>query len=407
MLDFKFWSPTEFIFGKEADHDVAALIKKHKGTKVLIHYGGGSIKKNGIYDKVVSSLEAHQIPYVGLGGVVPNPESTLVYQGIELCKKHNVDFVLAVGGGSVIDSSKAIAAGVKYDGDFLDFYAKGLPIEEALPLGTVLTIPAAGSEGNGDSVITDAATMSKRVAMSDATRPKFSALNPNNTLSLPAYQTACGITDIMAHVCERYFTNTENVQLTDRMCEGILKAVIEEAPKVLNNLNDYDARANIMWAGVVAHNDICGVGREQDWSSHALSHELSSLYGTAHGAALAVIMPAWMEYVMRDHPARFAQYAVRVWDRQYDETDSDGGAEFASGTDSVAAAKNGIRCFREFLDSLNMPRSFEDIGAKASDIPKMVERLGLIGDNKLGVLMKIGAAEAEEIYRIASVGTGD
>lgn len=390
MLDFVFTAPTEFIFGRDADSDVASTIKKYGGTKVLVHYGGGSVKKNGILDKITSSLNDRGIPYVELGGVVPNPESSLVYKGIELCKNEDVDFILAVGGGSVIDSSKAIAAGVKYDGDFLDFYKKGVVVKDALPLGVVLTIAAAGSEGNGDSVITDVEDMSKRVTMSEALRPKFSVLNPENTLSLPPYQTACGITDIMAHVCERYFTHTTDVEITDRLCEGVLKAVIEEAPKVMNNLNDYEARANIMWSGVVAHNNTCGVGRAQDWSSHAMEHELSSLYGVAHGAGLAVIMPAWMTFVMSRNVKRFSQFATRVWGCEMNEANPE------------VTAKAGIECFRNFLKSLCMPGNFKELGANKDDIPEMIKRLGVTETNTIGEFVKIGPVEAKRIYEIAA-----
>jgi len=289
------------------------MVGRFGGKKVLIHYGGGSIKSNGVFDRVVASLNERKIPYIELGGVMPNPRSGIVYEGIELCRKEGIDFILAVGGGSAIDSAKAIAAGVPYTGDFWDYYGTGKPVNEALPIGTVLTIAAAGSEGSPDSVITHENGMLKRATSGEALRPRFSILNPQSTCTLSAYQTACGITDIMAHVCERYFTNTKNVEITDRLCEGILQTMIEESPKVISNLQDYDARANIMWAGMVAHNNLCGVGRDQDWSSHGIEHELSSLYDVAHGAGLAVIMPAWMKYVMKHDVTRFAQFAVRVW----------------------------------------------------------------------------------------------
>ena len=288
MNNFNFYAPTYFAFGKGKEAEVGTLVKRFGGTKVLIHYGGGSVKRNGVFDKVVKSLNDMDIPYVELGGVKPNPRSGLVYEGIDLCRKENVDFILAIGGGSAIDSAKAIAMGVPYDGDFWDYYSKGIPVEKALPVGTVLTISAAGSEGSSGSVITHEESMLKWSAGGDVVRPKFSILNPEFTCTVSPYQTACGITDIMIHVFERYFTNTQNVETTDRLCEGLLKAMIEEGPKVMKDLTNYEARANIMWAGMIAHNNILGVGRDQDWATHNIEHELSALYDCAHGAGLAV-----------------------------------------------------------------------------------------------------------------------
>ena len=388
MENFSFYSPTYFSFGRDSEKQVGEMVRRFGGTKVLLHSGGGSIKKNGVWEAVTHSLREAGIPFVELTGVRPNPRSGLVYEGIELCRKEKVDFILAVGGGSVIDSSKAIAAGVPYDGDFWDFYS-GKPVEKALPVGTVLTIAAAGSEGSGDSVITLEKGMLKRAASGDALRPKFSIMNPQFTCSLPAYATACGITDIMAHVCERYFTNTRDVETTDRLCEGILKAVITEAPQVIAHLDDYQARANLMWAGMVAHNNLCGVGRSQDWSSHGLEHELSALYDVAHGAGLAVMMPAWMQYVMSHDVVRFVQFAVRVWD-----------CDMNFANPEITAAE-GIARFRAFLKSIGMPSNFAELGAKEEDIPKMVATLGLSEQRKMGGFVKLGASDAEAIYRIA------
>ena len=305
MENFTFYSPTYFSFGKDTESGAGALVKRFGGRKVLIHYGGGSVVRSGLLDRVKKSLSDEGVPFVELGGVKPNPRSGLVYEGIDLCKKEQVDFILAVGGGSVIDSSKAIAAGVLYDGDFWDFYC-GTPIKEALPVGTILTIAAAGSEGSPDSVITNENGMFKRGAGSDAIRPKFIILNPALTETLPAYQTACGITDIMAHLYERYLTNTKEVEVTDRLIEGLLLTMIHEGPRVIEDPNNYEARANIMWAGMMAHNNSCGVGRSQDWNSHNIEHELSAMYDCAHGAGLAVTMPAVFEYVMDHDVNRFA-----------------------------------------------------------------------------------------------------
>lgn len=389
MEDFRFYSPTYFCFGRDSEKNIGELVKRFGGNKVLIHYGGGSIKKNGVYDRVVDSLKKAAIPYVELGGVLPNPRSGLVYTGIELCRKEGVDFVLAVGGGSAIDSAKAIALGVPYSGDFWDYYKADKPVEVALPMATVLTIAAAGSEGSPDTVITNEDGMYKWAAHGEALRPKFSILNPESTCSLSAYQTACGITDIMAHVCERYFTNTKNVEITDRLCEGILKAMIEESPKVITDLEDYEARANIMWAGMVAHNNICGVGRGQDWNSHNLEHELSSTYDVAHGAGLAVLMPNWMKYVMDHDVNRFAQFAVRVWDCDMNFADPE------------ITAEEGIGRFRQFLTSIGMPATFKEIGAKEEDITAMLDHLFTGGKKVLPGFVNLERKDAESIYRLA------
>ena len=270
MDNFNFYSPTEFVFGKGSEEKCGELVKKHGGTRILVHYGSGSVVKSGLLNRVTRSLEEAGLAHFELGGVVPNPRDTKVYEGIELCRKENIDFILSVGGGSTIDSSKAIAAGVCYDGDFWDFYCGKTQIKKALPVGTVLTIAAAGSEGSPSSVITKENGMEKRGTGSDLIRPKFSVLNPELTFTLPKYQTGCGATDIIAHVFERYFTTTKEVEITDRLCEAVLLTMIKETPRVIADPYNYDARANIMWAGMVAHNDIVGVGRAQDWNSHGL-----------------------------------------------------------------------------------------------------------------------------------------
>ena len=362
MENFYFYSPTAFAFGKDTENQAGALVKRFGGSKVLIHYGGGSVVRSGLLDRVKASLDKEGIGFVELGGVKPNPRSGLVYEGIDLCKKENVDFILAVGGGSTIDSSKAIAAGVVYDGDFWDFY-DGKRIEKALPIGTVLTIAAAGSEGSPDSVITKEEGMLKRGASGDAIRPKFSILNPALTQTLPAYQSAAGITDIMAHLYERYLTNSKEVEVTDRLIEALLLTMKHEGPRVIENPDNYEARANIMWAGMMAHNNSCGVGRSQDWNSHTIEHELSALYDCAHGAGLAVTMPAVFKYVMKHDVMRFAQIAVRVWGCQMD---------FAN---PERTALEGINALQNFLVSIGMPKNFEELGAKEEDIPTLVNVL--------------------------------
>ncbi len=392
MNNFSFYSPTEFVFGKDTESNCGALVKKHGGTKALVHYGSGSVVKSGLLGRVIASLEAENVPYVTLGGVVPNPRDTKVYEGIELCRRENCDFILSVGGGSCIDSSKAIAAGVCYDGDFWDFYCGKARIEKALPVGTVLTIAAAGSEGSPDTVITKEDGMEKRGAGSDLLRPKFSVLDPELTFTLPAYQTACGATDIMAHVFERYFTTTKEVEITDRLCEAVLLTMIKETPRVIVDPENYEARANIMWAGMVAHNNICGVGRAQDWNSHGLEHELSGLYDCAHGAGLAVIMPAWMEYVVDTDVMRFAQMATRVWGIQMNFEDP------------RSTALNGIRAFRSFLHDIGMPINFAELGAKAEDIPVLVEKLG-VGDGVRYGFRQLNRQDCENIYKLAADAT--
>ena len=388
MNNFTFYSPTYFVFGKEEENNVGKYVKRFGGSKVLIHYGGGSVVRTGLLDRVKNSLTAEGLSFVELGGVKPNPRSGLVYEGIELCRKEKVDFVLAVGGGSTIDSSKAIAAGTVYEGDFWDFYC-GKQVTKALPVGTILTISAAGSEGSPDSVITKEEGMFKRGATGEGLRPAFSILNPALTQTLPPYQTACGITDIMAHLFERYFTNTQDVEVTDRVIEGLLMTMIHEGPKVIENPDDYQARANIMWAGMMAHNNCCGVGRDQDWASHDLEHELSALYDCAHGAGLAVVFPAWMEYNMNHDVMRFAQVANRVWgcamDFQHPEV----------------TAKAGIQAFRTFLKSIGMPQTMAELGGKEEDIPHLAHTAAYGNGNNgtLGGFVVLQEKDMENIYR--------
>ena len=389
MENFTFYSPTYFVFGKEEENNTGKYVKRFGGSRVLIHYGGGSVVRSGLLDRVKASLEAEGISYVELGGVRPNPRSGLVYEGIELSRKEKVDFVLAVGGGSTIDSSKAIAAGTLYDGDFWDF-CQGKDVEKALPIGTVLTIAAAGSEGSPDSVITKEEGMLKRGGHGEALRPSFSILNPALTQTLPAWQTACGVTDIMAHLFERYFTNTEDVEVTDRMIEGLLCTMIHEAPKVMENPDDYQARANIMWAGMLAHNNCCGVGRGQDWASHDMEHELSAIYDCAHGAGLAVVFPAWMTYTMQHDVKRFAQLAVRVWGCSMDFTHPE------------VTAKAGIEALRRFLKSIGMPGNFGELGAKEEDIERMAHTAcyGNGREGHIGGFVSLDEGDLKAIYRL-------
>ena len=387
MDNFTFYSPTFFSFGKDTESQAGELVKRFGGSKVLIHYGGGSVVRSGLLDRVKKSLDSEGIGYVELGGVKPNPRSGLVYEGIEICRREDVDFVLAVGGGSTIDSSKAIAAGTLYDGDFWDLY-DGTPITKALPAGTVLTIAAAGSEGSPNSVITKEEGMIKRGTGSDLIRPKFSILNPALTQTLPAYQTAAGATDIIAHLYERYLTNTKEVEVTDRLIEALLLTMKHETPRVIEDPDNYDARANIMWAGMMAHNNSCGVGRSQDWTSHGIEHELSALYDCAHGAGLAVTMPANFRYVIDHDVMRFAQVAVRVWGCSMD---------FA---DPKKTALEGIDKLQRFLISIGMPSDLEGVGGKEEDIPKLVQMLTHVNGNNGSIsgFTTLDEADCTKIY---------
>ena len=387
MDNFNFCSPTEFIFGKGTENGCGQLIKKYGGKKVFIHYGGKSAEKSGLLDRIRTSLNDESVPYIELGGVKPNPRDTKVYEGIKMCRDNQVDFILAVGGGSVIDSAKAIAAGVCYSGDFWDFYSGKSEIKKAIPVATVLTISAAGSEGSGDSVITKEIGMLKRGAGSVLLRPVFSVLNPELTCTLPSYQTACGATDIMAHVFERYFTNTTDVEITDRLCEAVLLTMIKETPRAVADSNNYEARANIMWAGTVAHTNIVGVGRSQDWNSHAIEHELSGLYDCAHGAGLAVIMPAWMEFVYKHNVMRFAQMATRIFGCQMNFENPE------------ETAMDGIKAFRRFLHSIGMPVNFRELGAEPADIPVLVEKMDI--QDRTSGFVNLSSEDVAQIYRIA------
>ena len=389
MNDFDFYSPTYFVFGRGREAEAGTYVKKFGGSRVLVLYGGQSAKRSGLLDRVLASLNGAGLHTAELGGVKPNPRSGLVYEGIGLCRKEGIDFLLAVGGGSVIDTAKAIAIGVPYEGDFWDFFSGKVP-EKALPVGTVLTIAASGSEGSPDSIITNEKTLDKNSAEADCLRPCLSILDPALTESLPPYQTACGVTDIMAHAFERYFTNTEDVEVTDRLLEGVLLTMLHEGPRVMADPHDYGARANIMWAGMVCHNDMMGVGRKQDWNSHHLEHVLSALYDCAHGAGLAVIMPAWMRYCADHHDGlRMAQMAVRVFGCQMD---------FA---DPRRTALEGIAAFRAFLKSIGMPLTFAEIGADPADIPKLVE-MNHVGGGVTGGYVGLTSDAIREIYEIAA-----
>lgn len=362
MDNFTFYTPTDYIFGRGVESQVGEQSARHLGQKVMIVFGQGSVRRSGLLDRVEKSLSDAGVSFVELGGIQPNPIDTPVYEGIEICRREGVTGILAVGGGSAIDTAKAIAAGVLYDGDFWDFYCGKSVIERALPVGVVLTIPAAGSEGSGNSVITKTDGMRKISIRSPYhLRPRFALMDPELTYTLPPFQTACGVADMMAHIMERYFSPTKEVEITDRVSEGVLMAIIEEAPKVMANPHDYDARANIMWSGTLAHNGICGTGRVEDWTSHGLEHELSALYGVTHGAGLAVVFPAWLTYMANEKPAKIAQFAHRVFDVK--ET-----------ADEKTDALEGVSRLRRFFKSLGLPTNFKELGIENPDVDTLVEK---------------------------------
>ncbi|MEH7116252.1 iron-containing alcohol dehydrogenase [Neobacillus vireti] len=386
MQDFVFHNSTKMIFGKDKETLVGEEAVIY-GKKILLHYGGGSVKTSGLYDRVMGSLVEQGIEVFELGGVKPNPRVSLVREGIALCKENNIELILAVGGGSVIDSAKAIAAGVKYDGDVWDFFEGKSEVKDCLPIGVVLTIPAAGSESSSGTVITNEDGWYKRATGHNSMRPKFAVLNPVLTYTLPPYQTACGITDMMAHILERYFTNEKHVELTDRLCEGALRTIINYAPIVLENPTNYDARAEIMWSGTIAHNDLLGTGRIGDWGSHDIEHEISGIYDIAHGAGLAIVFPAWMKYVYKHDVNRFVQFANRVWDVEVDLNDLE------------KTALAGIKKTEQFFVSIGMPVTLTEVGIGEKHLGEMARKGTERGP--LGNFVKLQEADVLQILRLA------
>ncbi|WP_044264391.1 iron-containing alcohol dehydrogenase [Bacteroides timonensis] len=392
MNNFVFYSPTEFVFGKATEMQVGALARKYGARKVMIVYGGGSVVRSGLLDRVKQSLQEAGIEYCLMGGVQPNPVDTKVYEGIEFCRREQADMLLPVGGGSVIDTAKAIAAGVLYEGDFWDFYIGKAKVTKALKVAVVLTIPAAGSEGSGNTVITKLDGLQKlSLRVPEVLRPVFSIMNPELTYTLPPFQTACGVADMMAHIMERYFTNTQEVEIGDRLCEGTLMAIINEAPKVMRNPEDYGARANLMWAGMIAHNGTCGVGCEEDWASHFLEHEISAIYGVTHGAGLSVIFPAWMTWMLEHNVGKIAQYAVRVWGVPESE-------------DKKAVALDGIGKLKVFFSSLGLPVTFKELGIENPDIDRLADSLHRNKGELVGNYVKLTKQDSKEIYHLACAG---
>lgn len=388
MENFTYCTPTKYVFGRDAESHAAEELKNINVGRVLVVYGGGSVIRSGLLARVISVLDNAGIFHRELGGIQPNPTDPKVREGIAMCRRDKIEGLLAVGGGSVIDTAKAIAAGVPYEGDFWDFWAGKSVIEEALPVGVILTIPAAGSEGSGNSVITLLDGLHKISLRTDYwLRPKFALLNPELTFTLPPEQTAAGIADMMAHIFERYFSPTADVEITDRVSEGVLKAIIEEAPKVMADPCDYQARANIMWSGTLAHNGICGTGRKEDWASHAMEHEISAIYGVTHGAGLAVVMPAFMTFMAAHAPAKGAQLARRVFD--------------VVETDDRKAALEGIERLKAFFASLGLPLTFSQLGIENPDVELLVRKLHENKGEIIGGYYPLGAKETAEIYNLA------
>ena len=387
MIDFTYTSPTQIVFGRDCHKQAGKLLKPMAG-KVLLHYGGASIKRSGLYEDMVASLREAGIDFVELGGVQPNPRLRLVREGIQLCRDEGVDLILAVGGGSVIDSAKAISLGVPYGGDVWDIYLGKAEPAGRLPVATVLTIPAAGSESSPSSVITNEEGWLKRGYTNQIIRPVLSFLNPALCMTLPDEQVRYGCSDIMAHLMERYFTNTAHVDLSDRMLEGALRTMLLMLPAVLADKGDYDTWAEVMWTGTVAHNGILGMGREEDWASHGIEHELSALYDIAHGAGLSIVFPAWMKYVYKRDVQRFVQFAVRVFD-----------VDLAF-DDPEAIALEGIRRLEAFYTSVGLPTRLEQVGIDGSRIPEMAEKAAFRG-GRLGHFVSLTAADMEKIYALA------
>lgn len=392
IKDFNFFAPTRIVFGKNAEMQIGDLVAQQNGHKVLVHYGGGSAERSGLLDVVREQLKSHGIPFVELGGVVPNPLLSKVQEGISLCRREQVDFILAVGGGSVIDSAKAIGYGSLYDGDVWDFWAGKAVPEACLPIGVVLTIPAAGSEMSSSCVITKDDGLLKRGINSDLCRCRFAVMNPERTYTLPPYQTAAGATDIMMHTMERYFSKYEDMTLTDAVAEALLRTVKDAAVVVMEHPEDYRNRAQIMWAGSLAHNDLTECGTEKDFATHRLEHELSALFGVTHGAGLAALWPSWARYVKDKHLSRFVQFAVNVMGVENDFSHPD------------ETAEKGICAIEDFYRKIGMPTNIHELlGREITDdeIEVLVDKCSRGNTITIGAFEVLGADEMRAIYRLA------
>ena len=389
MFSFNYYTPTKVVFGRNTEGKAAELIREFGGKKVLIHYGGGSVVRSGLLKRVTDTLDAAAIPYVTLGGAVPNPRLGLVYEGIELCKKENIDFLLAVGGGSAIDSAKAIGYGVANEGDVWSFYDYKREAKACLPLGVILTIAATGSEMSDSSVITKEEGLVKRGYSSDYGRPRFAIMNPELTMTLPDYQTACGCTDILMHTMERYFTNGGNMEITDALAEGLLRTVKVNAEILVRDPKNYEARAEVMWAGSLSHNGLTGCGNDGgDWMTHKLEHELGGLYDVAHGAGLAAVWGSWARYVYKNCLPRFKRFAVYVM-----------GVEPA-GSDEETALR-GIEALEAFFRRIHMPTNLRELGVSAAeeDLVTMAHKCAVGVDGEKGSAKLLNEADMLAIYR--------
>ena len=392
MNDFTYFAPTKVVFGKGAEGQVGKLCKEQGATKVLVHFGGGSAKRSGLLDRVCAALEEEGLPYVTLGGVVPNPRLSLVYEGIELCRREGVDFLLAVGGGSVIDSCKAIGYGLANDFDVWELFDKKRAAAGCAPVGAVLTIAAAGSEMSDSTVITKDEGELKRGYNSNYCRCKFAVLNPELTYTLPEYQTACGVTDIMMHIMERYFVNVETMTVTDTMAEAVIRDVLRYGKAALEDPRDYRARAEIMWAGSLAHNGLlCAGGPNGDWASHQIEMELSGMFGVAHGAGLAAIWGSWARYVLDAKPQRFAQFAHRIFD-------------LPQTGDPTADGLRGIEAMEDYFRSIRMPVNLRELGVgelTEEQIDELAEKCTYFGRRTIGQFKVLGKEDIKAIYRMA------
>ena len=392
MYNFNYYTPTKVVFGKNTEDKCGELVKEQGCKKVMIHYGSGSVKRTGLLDKVKASLDEAKINYIELGGAVPNPRLSLVYEGIELAKKEGVDFILAVGGGSAIDSAKAIGYGVANEGDVWDFYDKKRQATGCLPIGVVLTIAATGSEMSNSSVITKEDGWIKRGYRNDYGRPRFAIMNPELTMTLPDYQTACGCTDILMHTLERYFTNGGNMEITDSIAEGLMRTVIENARILINDPKNYDARAEVMWAGSLSHNGLTGCGAVVggDFASHALEHEIGGLFDVAHGAGLAALWGSWARFVLDARPARFAQFATHV-------------LGVTAGADDTETALKGIKAMEDFYHSIDMPVSLSELGVTPTpeQIRTMAEKCDISTHHNAGKVKHLSVEDMVAIYTTA------
>ncbi len=393
MKDFKYYAPTEVAFGQQAEEQVAPLIRKYGGTKVLVHYGGRSAERSGLLDKICNLLSQDGIPFVKLGGVVPNPRLSLARQGIELCRQEGIDFILAVGGGSVIDSAKCIAYGVCMDEDVWDLYLGKTEVPKTmLPVACVLTIPAAGSEMSEASVITNEDGGVKLGYSNNLSRPKFAIMNPCRTFTLPPYQTAAGVTDMMMHTMERYFTIDDDMDLTTDIAEAMLRSMMNAVFAVLKNPEDYRYRTQIMWGGSLMHNGLTGCGVQDDWATHQLEHELSGMFDVTHGAGLAAVWPSWARYVMHQNLSRFVRFAVNVMQVPNDFTDPE------------ATALRGIEAMERFYHAIGMPVNIKElIGRDITDeeIQEMVRKCSRDYTATCGALKVLNAQDMEQIYKMA------